>query len=122
MRNTMPLYIIIILLLLILIALFVGSAGLKGPVNISDDLRKQMDEFDAVAALVINKSGNVRFASANKSNQPEKCTVGESENRCKGFGRDGTVEEILSITLLRTTGSNCFVSINALGEKEQLCW
>jgi len=122
MRNTMPLYIIIILLLLILTALFVGSAGLKGPVNISDDLSKQMNEFDAVAAVIIDKNGNARFASANTGNQPKECTVGESKNRCKGFGRNGTVEEILSITLLRTTGSNCWVSVNHAGVWEQLCW
>ena len=122
MRSTMPLYIIIILLLLILIALFVGSPGLKGPVNISDDLREEMEESDAVAALIIDKNGNVRLASANKDNQPKECTVGESKNRCTGFGLNGTVEKILSITLLRTTGSNCWVSINSAGVWEEVCW
>ncbi len=124
MKSSIPLYIIILLLICVLAALFVGAPGMRGPVKMSGDLRAAFMDFDAVASVLIDKNGNTRFVSPNGQRPVKECSVGNSpiKPRCKGFGIDGTVEEIRSVILMRTTGSDCIVSYDERGAPTMICW
>lgn len=80
-----------------------------------------------VAKVLIFEDGTYSLVSGdNKETAGKKCRIktnyGKGSNpRCTGIG-NGNVEQVLSIPLLRTKGSICWISYSVSGAAEEVCW
>ena len=87
---------------------------------------KNMAAKQVVAKVLIYDDNTYDLVSATDDKPGKQCRIktnpGKGANpRCKGIS-NGNVEQILSIPLMRTKGSICWITYNSAGYAQSVCW
>lgn len=79
---------------------------------------------DTAAVIEVHRDGTVTVKAGEGSAEAQECGIGpESKNRCRGFGKEGQILKMETLTIFRTEGSNCIIIVNPVsGVATQYCW
>lgn len=116
----------------IFLSLFIASLTmLSGCSALMKDTKADTDPVpppkQVVAKVLIHLDGTYSLVSGDDMQKPgAKCRIKTnagkgSKPRCTGIG-NGNVEQILSIPLLRTKGSVCWITYDSDNFGTQICW